>query len=283
MVFLECYMRGSKEVLFIIDSLRKAKGYRLPLKKALGDGFPGHTGDAYLGLAIYRLSQLNIIELYEDGVLIDAPKSLIKERDNETHDYSLKQVNLALGYRVARRLNKNIYQFEVRLNDHLLEIQELLGFSITGLISKHKYKFSVEITPSFGEPDKALKTEAFVIMPFGTHFDALYEDHITPVCSKLNLNVKRADDINRSSAIISDIWSLLYNSKIVIADCTNKNPNVFYEMGIAHTLGKEIILITQDSEDVPFDVKYLRYLKYDYTPRGMKDFETNLAKFLADK
>jgi hypothetical protein len=48
----------------------------------------------------------------------------------------------------------------------------------------------------------------------------------------------------------------------VVCDCTARNPNVFYEAGIAHTLGREVILITQSEHDIPFDLRHLRYIRY---------------------
>lgn len=62
----------------------------------------------------------------------------------------------------------------------------------------------------------------------------------------------------------------------MIADLTGKNANVFYEVGVAHALGKEVILITQTMEDVPFDLKALRCIVYSFTPRGMKEMENKL-------
>lgn len=65
-------------------------------------------------------------------------------------------------------------------------------------------------------------------------------------------------------------------ARIVIADLTGKNPNVFYEVGVAHTVGENVILITQRIEDVPFDLRHLRHIQYEYTPRGMIVFEQRL-------
>ncbi|WP_217989549.1 hypothetical protein [Sphingomonas lenta] len=56
--------------------------------------------------------------------------------------------------------------------------------------------------------------------------------------------------------------SLIDRSRVVICDCTGRNPNVFYEAGIAHTLGREVILITQNGQDIPFDLRHLRYIPY---------------------
>lgn len=55
---------------------------------------------------------------------------------------------------------------------------------------------------------------------------------------------------------------MIDRSRIVVCDCTGRNPNVFYEAGIAHTLGREVILITQNGHDIPFDLRHLRYIPY---------------------
>ena len=61
----------------------------------------------------------------------------------------------------------------------------------------------------------------------------------------------RGYDLFGAEVVIDEIWSCIKNADVVIADCTSRNPNVFYEIGIAHTLGTPVILITQDIEDVP--------------------------------
>jgi len=73
---------------------------------------------------------------------------------------------------------------------------------------------------------------------------------------------RRADDFWVHPHIMQDIVELICTSKVVICDLTNKNPNVFYETGITHTLGKQFILITQHAEHVPFDLQALRYIPY---------------------
>jgi hypothetical protein len=65
-----------------------------------------------------------------------------------------------------------------------------------------------------------------------------------------------------NAAVIQDAVSLIDRSKVVICDCTGRNPNVFYDIGIAHTLGREVVLITQAEADIPFDLRHLRYVQY---------------------
>ena len=90
--------------------------------------------------------------------------------------------------------------------------------------------------------------------------------------------MKRGDDFFTAHHVIKDIWDAICGARIVIADCTGRNPNVFYEIGMAHTVGKAVILLTQNDEDVPFDLRQVRYIQYTYTPPGMKEFEKKLAE-----
>jgi hypothetical protein len=75
-----------------------------------------------------------------------------------------------------------------------------------------------------------------------------------------------------------DIWSAIHAARIVVADCTGRNPNVFYEIGLAHAIGRYTILISQSIDDVPFDLRHLRIILYEYTPRGMEKFEKALIE-----
>ena len=103
---------------------------------------------------------------------------------------------------------------------------------------------------------------AFVIMPFGDDFDPIYEKLIKPAFSENGYEVKRADDIESQQNILRDIVQSIHNSDLIVADLTTTNPNVFYELGLAHAFRKPVILITQSIEEVPFDLKSYRLLKY---------------------
>jgi hypothetical protein len=77
---------------------------------------------------------------------------------------------------------------------------------------------------------------------------------------------------------MQSVWESISKASIIIADLTNRNPNVFYELGIAHTLGKPVIMITQSMEFVPFDLRHLRCILYEYKPKSIKKFELILEK-----
>lgn len=82
----------------------------------------------------------------------------------------------------------------------------------------------------------------FVIMPFGGNFDSYYTDLIRPTIEQSNLKSVRADEIYSSGAIMGDVYRSIYESRICIADVSEKNPNVSYELGVAHALLKPVII-----------------------------------------
>lgn len=117
------------------------------------------------------------------------------------------------------------------------------------------------------------------MMPFDAGFTAVYAS-LRATIEKVGLRCRRADDIWENPSIIQDIVSLIDRSRVVICDCTGRNPNVFYEIGIAHTLGREVILITQNAADIPFDLRHLRYVTYLNNAEGRLALSEALEKRL---
>ena len=78
----------------------------------------------------------------------------------------------------------------------------------------------------------------FVIMPFGIGFDDLYEKVYVPAIQSQGLSPLRADEIYDNQPIIRDITQSIHHAKVILADVTGRNPNVNYELGIAHALKK---------------------------------------------
>ena len=119
------------------------------------------------------------------------------------------------------------------------------------------------------------------MMPFRPAFDAVYATLQRAVAS-VGLRCRRADDIWENPAVIQDVVSLIDRSRVVICDCTGRNPNVFCEIGIAHTLGREVILITQAEADIPFDLRHLRYVPYLNNNEGLDALSERLLARLTD-
>ena len=109
-----------------------------------------------------------------------------------------------------------------------------------------------------------------LIMPFDQSFSPI-RDAIAGLASSINCTCLRADDVWREDVLIQDIINLILESKIVICDVTGRNPNVFYEAGIAHALGKKVVLISQNADDIPFDLRHLRYVTYLGNSQGIND------------
>jgi hypothetical protein len=110
---------------------------------------------------------------------------------------------------------------------------------------------------------KIKMTKCFILMPFREPFNEYYREILRPALSDIGLEVNRADDIYGIEPIMSDILSGIIDADIILADVSAKNPNVNYELGIAHALRKKVIIISQDIEDIPFDYRHLRTIIYD--------------------
>jgi hypothetical protein len=159
------------------------------------------------------------------------------------------------------------YDRKVQIAPSFVDFQRAIGFSLTEAATRTPN--SLQVSPVFAFP-KRHSLDVFVMMPFAPQFDATYSA-ITACCEALKLVVKRGDDLFRASHIIHDVWSMIVSAKLIVCDCTSQNPNVFYELGIAHTLGKPVVLITQNANDVPFDLRQWRYLLYDESRATLAD------------
>jgi hypothetical protein len=157
-----------------------------------------------------------------------------------------------------------------------------------------KYNEALRLLPGelvFGRPsmNSQFKSDIFMIMPFLPDYDYLYQGIMKPLCAELNLTIRRGDDFQSSrGSIMEEVWAALNACRFVIAEISGGNDNVFYELGIAHTLNKPAILITQAKrpEEVPFDVRHLRYVQYENTMDGgtrLRDtLKTAIERLVAD-
>lgn len=135
-------------------------------------------------------------------------------------------------------------------------------------ISSERNSPIVDTSTEFRKLSKAASITAadtcFVMMPFapplGDYFGKIYE----PAITKAGLKAMRADDdIFGTGKIIDQIWNGIHSAKVLIAELTNRNPNVYYELGLAHALKKPVVLVCSNEQDVPFDLKHIRVIYYD--------------------
>jgi len=132
----------------------------------------------------------------------------------------------------------------------------------------------------FEVPDAYVELDLVAaMMPFAKDFQRVYGT-IKDTCDKLYLRCLRVDDIWEESVIVQDIFNLIFRAQVIVVDFTGKNPNVMYETGIAHTLGKHVIPISQSLDDVPFDMAHHRILKYLPNSEGYLELSSRLQSRL---
>lgn len=106
----------------------------------------------------------------------------------------------------------------------------------------------------------------FVMQPFSAPLGDYYEKIYRPAIEKAGLKPVRADaDIFGTGKIIDQVWRGITEAKVLVAELTTRNPNVFYELGLAHALEKPVVLVSSSEDDVPFDLQHIRVIYYDVT------------------
>jgi hypothetical protein len=121
----------------------------------------------------------------------------------------------------------------------------------------------------------------FVVMPMTERFERIYEHVIKPTVAELGMHCVYAGEISGAGPIMDDVWQYCAKARVVIADLTDANTNVYYEAGYAHAFDKEkVVIITQDIEDVTFDLRHFRCIVYDPGPGTVEDFRQDLTQNL---
>lgn len=116
-----------------------------------------------------------------------------------------------------------------------------------------------------------------VLMPFGEVWsDRIWNRVLRPLVVDLGLQAVRADDLYGAD-VMEDIWRMILASEFVLADITRRNPNVLYELGLAHAIGKSVVLLTQDSSDIPFDLNRYRHVIYSDDLDGYDRLRTGIS------
>lgn len=164
----------------------------------------------------------------------------------------------------------NMRDLTFRLSNNAIEIEDVLEINLTS-------------SPFFGRAQrKRVRGDLFMLMPFKEELKIVFDTAVKNASTALKLEAARADASSSSQAIISQVWSGIYHAKVIVADCTLMNPNVLYEIGIAHALGRETVLISQTPQSLPFDIAHLRILAYINTPEGLVRLEEDLKRVLGE-
>lgn len=141
----------------------------------------------------------------------------------------------------------------------------------------------IQINPIFGPASYSSDQRlCFVLMPFRDDLTQIYTDVVKPAIegNSMGLICRRADEIKSNKVIIQDIWKAICEARIVVADLTDFNPNVMYELGMAHTVGKETILLFQKSSTervrFAFDIGHIRRIEYEDSDSGRQTLKANI-------
>lgn len=154
-----------------------------------------------------------------------------------------------------------------------------MSLSEVAMLSRHSKGMAVE--PVFGRPRQLEeKINVFVLMPFNAKMEKVYTNHIKKLGEELGLAVRRADDIFSPGPFMEKVWDGICAAQLILADCTQENPNVFYEIGLAHTVGKKVVLITRSEKDIPSDLKHFEYISYTYDPEGTEQLIEKLKSVI---
>lgn len=124
------------------------------------------------------------------------------------------------------------------------------------------------------------KASCFVLMPFDPKFREVYDIIKETLESEtLNIECNRADDFHQPH-IIETILKGIGKSEFIIADLTELNANVFYELGLAHSHKDidKVIIMTQDMKYIPFDLRQFRCIVYEQSISGSNKLKEELTK-----
>lgn len=259
-------LKVKKFLGFITERQYKQEIYFLALKQYTNE-VPIH-----ISYSIYPAKKRNV------------PGSIMKIRIEPAIIYKIKQLNSYLT--VDESTYKDIIDLAA---NYIYEFVDVFGFEIIEKpYSTNEYQSQkkdstsiITVSPScFKVPDKNILSQSVsVMMPFKPEYYEVYEK-IKEACSNVGLECHRADDFWNNGILIQDIFELIYCSSFVIVDFSGKNSNVFYEAGIAHTLGKDVISLTQDIEDIPFDLKHHRHIVYGNNKEELENLKTKLENRL---
>lgn len=100
-------------------------------------------------------------------------------------------------------------------------------------------------------------------MPFANEYDDIYNYGIKESCIEAGTYCERVDEQIFNDTIMARVYNQIAKADLIIADMSNKNPNVFYEVGYAHALNKPTILLTKTIADIPFDLQSYPHIVYD--------------------
>ncbi|ATH78068.1 hypothetical protein CLM76_10870 [Vreelandella venusta] len=186
-----------------------------------------------------------------------------KKRESR-YDEERKKIELDL---LRHNVESEIYGLNKRLSKTSARFEDAYHLQLDGnKISIEKEKSNILLngflkSAGLKQSDLIEKDFVFVLTPFHGEFDEVYET-IRSICEKADIRCIRGDEQNFKGDIFSHVLKNLVQAKVVIANLGGRNPNVLYELGLAHALDKTTILVSQLLDELPVDIKSKRVVTY---------------------
>jgi hypothetical protein len=209
----------------------------------------------------------------------------LRERyDFEKHmvelEYMRKNMEMQL-YDASRKLEENDKRW-IDMNHLVISSQnksEIANYNKSQVMPNEFLKnFGITNQKDFDIDNR----QVFVLTPFNDNYRGIYIT-IKEVCSRLNLNCIRGDEEYIPNEIFPEMIKQIIKSRLIIANITGRNPNVMYELGVAHALGKPTIVVAQDFTDIPFDLNNKRIIIYKNEIELQRRLETSITDMLINK
>ena len=124
------------------------------------------------------------------------------------------------------------------------------------------------------------RPRAFLLMPFKSEFDFV-RDVIQDSMISFGLDYVRADQIAISRPVMDDVKTQIAEADLIIVDFTGRNPNVYYEAGLADAMRKDWIILVQSTDDMTFDVRHIRSIQYSNVMGADQKLRTDIENALS--
>jgi ATP-dependent Clp protease ATP-binding subunit ClpC len=119
--------------------------------------------------------------------------------------------------------------------------------------------------------------KGFVLLPHNEESDAVFDAAIRPAFEENQLEVSKADDIYCPGFILGQVYEQICTVELIVADVSGANPNVIFELGICLGHHRCPIILVRNHEDLPFNLRSLRYIKYENSVSGMRTLRESLS------
>jgi hypothetical protein len=168
--------------------------------------------------------------------------------------------------------------FVFALPPYFEDVCAALGVTSLSELERRVDPNSVSVIPAYGITPKTgrLRSDVFVLMPSGLGLNLVYQQAIGPAVEELGLSVARAEDFFDRQINVADTWQAIYGASIVVADCTDRGAAVFYELGMAHIVGRPTILLAQAIEDIPNSLRRFQHILYENSKEGLARLRQDL-------